>query len=237
LTLKSQRHSGDIPSMEIVMTTRRSVILGSLAAWAGLTVVACSSEPTTIDTATAKVSASIGAGFDTANVIPGAEMPVVASVENIHLVDPTAEPSAGDAATAGHLGVFLDDTTGTALLLTAETSFNVTIPAEATAGKHTLICRVFKHDGTPTAAHSDLSFTVRAATGTSCTTATNGEMTCTTGNTTCVSSPSGTTACTTGNTTCTGPTGSTPTGPTTCTTQGTTTTCVTGTTTCTTTAG
>jgi hypothetical protein len=235
LTLKSQRHPGDILGMEIVMTKCRSLVLGSLAASACLALVACSSTPPVSDT-TVTVSATVGAGFDTTSVMPGEDVPVVATAQNVYLVDPASEPSAAHVGDAGHFQVYLDDdTTSTALLVTAETTFNVTIPSDAKAGAHTVICRVYKHDGTPTSAHANLTINVKTTTGggTTCTTnSSTGDMTCTTGNTTCVSTTSGTTTCTTGNTTCTMPTGSTPTGNSTCTTQGTTTTCITGSTTC-----
>jgi len=74
---------------------------------------------------------------------------------------------ATDVKVAGHFEIFLDTTSSTALLVTAEQSVDVMIPASTPAGKHKLLCRVDKHDGTATKATTELELTVVAKVSTS----------------------------------------------------------------------
>jgi hypothetical protein len=64
---------------------------------------------------------------------------------------------------AGHFEIFLDSTSGTALMVTAEETIDVMIPASTSMGDHKLLCRVDKHDGTATQATSELKLTVVAS--------------------------------------------------------------------------
>lgn len=93
-------------------------------------------------------------------VRPGQLFPLTVSVQNITLVEPTGEPPPELAATAAYLVFTLDDESSTPLLATAETDVVVTIPPSTTQGTHTIICRVFQLDGTPTASVDELTIGV-----------------------------------------------------------------------------
>lgn len=98
---------------------------------------------------------------DVNNVMQGQAIPMTVQVTNVYLVEPSATPPAQQASTAGHLRVYLDDVDDAALLVTAQTSFNVTIPPSTSPGPHKIICRVHRHDGTPTTTTFDLNINVR----------------------------------------------------------------------------
>ncbi len=101
---------------------------------------------------------------DVNNVMQGQAVPMTVQVTNVALVEPSATPTAAQASTAGHLQVYLDDTDSTEILVTAQTSFSVTVPASTAPGPHKLICRVHRHDRTPTTTTFELNITVRATT-------------------------------------------------------------------------
>jgi hypothetical protein len=99
---------------------------------------------------------------DPDNVQPGQTVPVTVVAQDVFLISPSATPPSDQTAVAGHLQVYFDDMSTTPLLVTAEKSFSVTIPADAPMGDHKLICRVHKHDGTPTQATFELDIKVTA---------------------------------------------------------------------------
>jgi hypothetical protein len=141
------------------MTYRCFTILGSLAISAFLTSSACNIHDNTINIPNATINATTD--VDVSNVMPGQDVSVTATVQNVFLVEPTATPPAEHAADASHFQVYLDDTNGTPLLVTAQTTFTVTIPPETKEGNRKLICRVHKHDGAPTSTKFEISITVK----------------------------------------------------------------------------
>jgi hypothetical protein len=100
---------------------------------------------------------------DIDNVTPGQAIHVEISTEDVFLIDPGETPPPDRVKVAGHLEFYLDAMSGTPLLVTAEQSVSVMIPATTTAGDHKLLCRVMKHDGTPTEATFELDITVKAS--------------------------------------------------------------------------
>jgi hypothetical protein len=64
---------------------------------------------------------------------------------------------------AGHLEFHMDDETTPPLLVTAETEVQVPVPAETKAGPHKIICRLHKHDGTPTTTVFEVQITVKVS--------------------------------------------------------------------------
>jgi len=96
-------------------------------------------------------------------VKPGHSVPVNMSASGFVLVDPSEEPAPADADKAGFLKIFLDDESTEPLVITAQASAQVTIPANTSKGKHRLICRLNKHDGTPTDQRQEVSITVSAS--------------------------------------------------------------------------
>ena len=107
--------------------------------------------------------------FDTAidvnDVKPGQVIPVSVDTTNVYLVEPGVAPPPAQAANAGHIQIYLDDVATPPLVITAQVEVKVTVPVATPHGKHKFICRVHKHDGTPTTATFEMSFTVTATTG------------------------------------------------------------------------
>jgi len=93
------------------------------------------------------VSVEFETTADVENIEAGQAVPVTIKVENGTPVPPDQEPPAGEADQAVFFEFFLDDSDSAALLVTAELSVSVTIPADTSAGDHKLICRAKKHDG------------------------------------------------------------------------------------------
>ena len=102
---------------------------------------------------------------DMDNVQPGQAVHLDIKAQDVFLIDPASTPPPDRVKVAGHFEIFLDSTSGTSLLVTAEESVEVMIPASTPAGKHKLLCQVDKHDGTATKATSELDLTVVAKTG------------------------------------------------------------------------
>jgi hypothetical protein len=100
---------------------------------------------------------NVTANADINNVKASQSVPLTVDAQNLVLVAPNDTPPAGHEADAVYLEFHLDDETNAALLVTAETSVTVTIPAGTAAGAHKIICRAHKHDdGSPT----DVAFTL-----------------------------------------------------------------------------
>lgn len=259
MTLKFQRYSGDVPAME--MNSHRPMLVW-LTASACLTLAACSSNSAVPSPGTAMVSVTVGQDFDPTEIMPGQTVPIVATVKNVYLVAPDTTPPAAHVADAGYLQVYLDDdSTGSPMLVTAQTSFDVTIPEETTIGSHQVLCRIYKHDGTPTTAEATVGITVKSPSTGQPDSGQTGQPdagqtgqpdagqtgqpdagTGSEGGSTCTTAATGEITCTSGDTTCvtnaTGTTKTCTTGDTTCTmpagnTATGTTTCTTGNTTCT----
>ena len=95
-------------------------------------------------------SLTVMTSADLTDLAPAQSVPMTAAVRNVYLVAPTATPPAAHAGDAGHLEFYFDDEATPALLVTAETSVSFTIPATAAQGPHEIICRVHRHDETPT---------------------------------------------------------------------------------------
>ncbi|HTQ05552.1 MAG TPA: hypothetical protein VMI54_16935 [Polyangiaceae bacterium] len=106
---------------------------------------------------------AISTTSDTSNVQAGSTVHVDVKAQDVYLCDPNTTPPSDDTQVAGHFEFFLDDTSGTSLLVTASESVDVMIPAATPSGDHKLVCRIDKHDGTPTMATSDIDITVKAS--------------------------------------------------------------------------
>jgi|HubBroStandDraft_6_1064221.scaffolds.fasta_scaffold227446_2 hypothetical protein len=95
------------------------------------------------------------------DVQAGQAIPVQVAVSNVTLVDPnTAPPST--VTNAAYLQFYIDSTSNQPVLVTAQTSVSITVPASEPAGPHKLLCQVYKHDGTPTTSTTEIDFTVMA---------------------------------------------------------------------------
>ena len=114
--------------------------------------------PINIDNAEIDVSAD--GDFDQDNVKPGQTVNLNLTVKNVDLVDPKATPPKGKESTAGHIQVYIDDTDHDPILITATTKIQVKIPDSLPQGDHKLICRVHKHDGTPTNVVKEIHFKI-----------------------------------------------------------------------------
>lgn len=142
------------------MTKLNSISLGLLA----LAVVpfACNVHDNTINATAIIPNATLNltADTDVNTVMPSQSVPMTVVVTNVTLVDPAATPPAGHEMDAGHFEFHLDDETTPALLVTAQTQVQVPIPADTKAGPHKIICRLHKHDGTPTVTEFEVNITV-----------------------------------------------------------------------------
>lgn len=99
---------------------------------------------------------------DTDNVQASQTVHVEIAAHDVFLIDPSSEPPPDRVEVAGHFQFYFDTMSAEPLLVTAEKSVDVTIPADAAMGNHKLICRIHKHDGTPTEATFELDVNVTA---------------------------------------------------------------------------
>ena len=139
------------------------VSAGLLALAAGS--LACNIHDNTLN-ATAVIpnaTLNVRADTDVNNVMPSQPVPVTVAVTNVFLVDPSATPPPEHEMDAGHLEFHLDDETTPPLLVTAQTEVQVPIPAETKAGPHKIICRLHKHDGTPTVTEFEVDITIKVS--------------------------------------------------------------------------
>lgn len=97
---------------------------------------------------------------DVENVQPAQSVRLEIVAQDVYLIDPSETPPADRVKVAGHFRIYFDDMSAEPLLITAEKSVTVNLPETATAGDHKLICRVHKHDGTPTEATFELDVKV-----------------------------------------------------------------------------
>lgn len=123
-----------------------------------IALVACG--PITVNIKDPRVTFNTTANVDEINV--DESVPFTTGATNVYLVEPNETPPADQAANAGHFRVYLDDVNTVAILITAKTNIEVKVPAGTKPGKHKLICRVHKHDGTATTAIYEITITVKA---------------------------------------------------------------------------
>jgi hypothetical protein len=79
------------------------------------------------------------------------------------LVAPDDEPAKADADRAAYFQVYLDNTDDDPIVVTAQATASITIPADTKEGDHKLICRLFKHDGSATNQTKEVSIKVTAS--------------------------------------------------------------------------
>ena len=142
------------------MGISRSKIYAVGASITCLAFAACSLDvhDNTVNIPNAKISVTTNADVD--HVTPGEMMPLTLNTTNVYLVDPATTPPAEHASDAGHVQIYLDDVATPPILITAQVMVTVTVPAATPMGKHKFICRVHKHDGTPTTTTFEVTFTV-----------------------------------------------------------------------------
>lgn len=109
------------------------------------------------------VDAKLSFKAENADVKPGDSVAVTMNATGVVLVDPNKDPAPADADKAAYFTVYLDDEDSTPLITTAQASAQVTIPAATSSGKHHLICRLHKHDGTPTDQEQSVNIMVSAS--------------------------------------------------------------------------
>ena len=114
-----------------------------------------------------EVNADVDADFDfdvdADHVEPGDSVNVMLNATGVVLVDPAGQPPAEDRSRAAHFKIYLDDANSTPLVVTASASASVTIPQGTPPGNHKLICRLFKHDGSPLGQTRQISIKVQAS--------------------------------------------------------------------------
>jgi hypothetical protein len=148
------------------MRTLRSNLnwLGAIATLLG---AACG--PTTITGNTVNIedaTLDIDAEGNIDQVESGGRITVNLTAENVVLVEPSATPPPDQVDVAGHFQIYLDSLDTEPVLVTAQTRVEVTVPAQTPPGQHKLLCRLHKHDRTPTSVVVELSFTVGVRTST-----------------------------------------------------------------------
>jgi hypothetical protein len=141
-----------------------TVSLGACALWLGVGLAGCEVHDNTINIPDATLNVSTGA--DQENIQPMQAVPVMVQVHNVYLIEPSATPPPEHILDAGHIKIYLDDESTPPLVVTAQTNVSVTIPANTAPGRHKLICRVHKHDGTPTDTKVDLDINVKVSAST-----------------------------------------------------------------------
>lgn len=136
-------------------------VLGLVVSLACLDLTGCAGDIIDDMTEFPGAIVSISTPLDPPNVAAGDELAVIANVSGVFLLDPGVEPPVEHRTDSGYLVYTLDDEATTPLLVTADAEVAVTIPASTGEGTHTIICRVFRSDGTPTAAFDQLTIGVR----------------------------------------------------------------------------
>ena len=145
------------------MTKLNPMSVGLIALVAG--PFACNVHDNTLNATAIIPNATLNltADTDVNNVMPSQSVPMTVTVTNVTLVEPTATPPAGHEMDAGHFEFHIDDETTTAVLVTAQTQVQVPIPAATKGGPHKVICRLHKHDGTPTVTKFEIDITVKVS--------------------------------------------------------------------------
>jgi hypothetical protein len=99
---------------------------------------------------------------DVENVQPNQTIQVNVVAEDVFLIEPNQTPPADRVEVAGHFRFYFDSLSSEPVLITASKTVSITVPGEMQSGDHKLICRVHRHDGTPTDATFELDLTVTA---------------------------------------------------------------------------
>jgi hypothetical protein len=101
---------------------------------------------------------------DVDNVEQGQEVTFNVDVEDKVLVAQDEEPPEGQADIAVFVQIHMDSVDNPPLMVTAEATATVTIPADTPPGKHKLICAVHDHQtGEPTGDQSEIEINVKAS--------------------------------------------------------------------------
>ncbi len=108
---------------------------------------------------------SVKADTDVSSVSQGSSIPVTIDASNVFPVPPDQTPPPEHQNDAVFFKFFVDDDTSdsNAVLVTASLNVSVQIKSDLKPGPHKMICRMFKHDGTPTTETSSIDFTVKAS--------------------------------------------------------------------------
>ena len=148
------------------MKTRHVIVCGA-AALLGCAVAACSANihDNTFTANIPNATVNLTTDADVNNVMPDQMVPLVVAVQNVYLVEPSVTPPPEHVADAGHVQIYLDDVATPPLVVTAQVAVAVTIPPHTPAGPHKLVCRVHKHDGTPTDTKFEINITVKVTVG------------------------------------------------------------------------
>jgi hypothetical protein len=99
---------------------------------------------------------------DVDNVQPNQTIQVQLVAQDVYLIEPDQTPPADRVEVAGHFQFYFDSLSSEPILITASKTVSITVPSEMQSGDHKLICRVHKHDGTPTEATFELDLKVTA---------------------------------------------------------------------------
>ncbi len=103
---------------------------------------------------------------DVNHVAPNQVVTMTVVTTGVTLVAPDVTPTPAEAQTAAYLQFYLDSDSSAVLLVAATATVMVTIPTGTPAGPHNVVCRVYKHDGTPTNTTFNLAITVQVTVGT-----------------------------------------------------------------------
>jgi hypothetical protein len=125
---------------------------------------ACNIDDNTSSNATATIpnaTLTLATDADVDNVMPSHTLPMMATVHNVFLVEPSAAPPPEHVADAGYLEFHMDDESTPPLIVTAQTSVDVPIPADAAVGLHKIISRVHRYDDTPTTVMFEVDITIK----------------------------------------------------------------------------
>jgi hypothetical protein len=147
---------------EIIMRSFTKALLVSLAC-SGAAVAGCSAD---IHDNAVKIDATltVTANTNVQDVAPGSTIPVTINASNVFPVAPGQTPPPEHMSDAVYFKFFVDDDTSdsAAILVTASLSANVQIKSDTAPGSHKLLCRMYKHDDTPTQTTFSLDFSVKA---------------------------------------------------------------------------
>ena len=99
---------------------------------------------------------------DVDNIEQGQSVPITIKAENVYPVAPDQQPPPEHVKDAVFFKIFLDDEDSTPLIVTAQLSVSVQIPADTEPGDHKLICRMHSHDGAATDVESEIDIKVKA---------------------------------------------------------------------------
>jgi hypothetical protein len=144
----------------------RMAFVGALACAIGTTACSADVHDNTLDVHDNNANiddAKVEITSTSDSVAAGSMVHVEAKAEDVFLCDPSTTPPADRTKVAGHFEFFIDSTASASIMTTAEESVDVPIPPTTPPGDHKLLCRVDKHDGTPTQATSEIDIKVTAS--------------------------------------------------------------------------